>query len=1687
MERLRAGSPAFTFSSTEEEGTDQTPDSLHASRRKSEQAKPDLPMSDTTEAAVRLLRETSPTIDAVCRQLERQVDPDEAELVSAFAEIFFSRARPELLHARSSDALAHMALGAFRFLQQSRPDRVDVQVINPDIDNEGWYAPVTVLRTNISERPFIVDTIREFLHSQDLAIEHIIYPVLHVERAEDGTVVAVRPSRDGERRESLVHCEVPRVTDQGTLDFLHDQVAERLQDVVRATDDFHPMVDAVNNTVAELAERAQDLADRREEIREVQEFLRWLRDGAFVFLGYRGYDIVGEGDERAIVVEPGSGLGVLRNEAESQFAEPVPLSSMDPSLRQLVEGGPLLIISKTNATSTVHRMARMDYIGVKKLDRDGNVVGEHRFIGLFTSKAYAEPAESIPILRRKLQQILESAGVGEGSHDYKEIYTIFNSLPKQELFLTSAEEIAADVQLVLTSYNTEGVRATVREDPLHRGVSLMVILPREKFSGEVRKAIEEALVRRFHAEVLNYHLALGEGDQARLHFYLAVDPQRKELLQASEVEAVVRELTRSWADEVQRGLDRVRPPDEARRLARSYNEAVSAEYRAATRPEVAVLDILELEAMAADGRSVAISFATSEPGAGALAEGETATVLKLYLRGERLILSDFMPILENAGLRVIAVSPFEIGARDGSPDAVIYSFLVQDSHGRPLEIDETGTLLSQTILAVRAGDVTNDALNALVLEAGLAWREVDVLRAYASYAFQLGLVPSRLALPNALRAYPNIARVLFDLFRAKFDPEGPASDERERAVAEIRRFLDELLGGVTSLADDRALRRLILLVEATVRTNYYRNGGRSPTRRSGGVPYVSFKFACKKLREVVRTRLLYEVWVRSSRMEGVHLRGAKVARGGIRWSDRPDDFRTEILGLVNTQMVKNAVIVPAGSKGGFVPFRNFEDREAWAEEGKEQYRTLVRGLLDLTDNLDEKGEIVPPEGVVCWDDPDPYLVVAADKGTAKFSDVANAISEEYGFWLGDAFASGGSHGYDHKVVGITARGAWECVKRHFREIGKDIQNEPFTVVGIGDMSGDVFGNGMLLSRKIRLIAAFDHRHIFIDPDPDPERSWEERKRLFDLGRSSWEDYDTSLLSPGGMIVPRGSKSVELSAEARKALGLDEDPGPLDGEALIRAVLRAPVELLWNGGIGTYVKASTETHSDAGDASNDAVRVDATELRCTVVGEGGNLGFTQRARIEFALRGGRLNTDALDNSGGVDLSDREVNLKILLNHPVRAGRMSQDERNTLLEELTDDVARLVLRDNESQSRAVSLDALRARKNLDDFRDFMSALEKKGRLDRQAETLPTWEALEERLEEHGTGLTRPELSVLLAYAKLDLMASLLQSDLPDDEAARDYLVRYFPERALEAAGADALGLHRLRREIVASQLTNEVVDLMGATFVYRVARDTGRSPAEVVRAWLAGARFAEHHELVRRLSEAETAMQIPSKAAYRWFRGFASVLERTARWVLDNVASDRDVAELLRDHREALGELRRSFGEFVQGEERDAFESRVEEIEQLGVDPDFARALISLRFLDQLLEILSLSKESGVAPLAVGRAYYHVSERFRVPWLRQLVFEAAGDDRWEQRAAQALANEINRAHHRIVAGVLSRIAAGGEVAGATEALLAEAEQELSRFRSLLAEVEAEAGTISLAGLSVAVREMALLADRLTAAAA
>lgn len=1605
--------------------------------------------------------QTAVTADELCTHIRSLGRADEA-LACEFARAFVPRVPRSVLEERPVETLAAMVLGAWEFLRRARPDGVNVEVVDPA--SEGWDAPVSVIRTVVGDRPFIVDTLREYLNAENVTILHYVYPVLRVDRGPDGAITALGAEAAGSSLEALGHIEVSPLGDAARADHVRAEVGRRLADVVEATQDFRAMVDELERVRGAVAGYVRRFPDRAAEYGEYLEFLGWLREGNFVFLGYRAYEIVGAGGQAAIRVEPGSGLGILAGEEGSTYAAPRPLAELNPDLRGRLEGGPLVLVSKANREATVHRRARMDYVGVKRLDEQGNVAGEWRFLGLFTSQAFAQSPAGIPILRQKRRVVLDESGARPGSHDYKEIISTLDAMPKEELFQASAAQLRDEVNAVVSHLFSGDVRVVLRPDAFRGESGVMVILPRGRFSAEIRRDVAALLEERLGGEVRDQVLAMGEGDQARIHFYLAGRdgraPGAGEDLPAveRELEREIGLLVRSWTDLVEEQLAAAGDPD-ARRIAGAFGLAFGDDYVAATTPEAAMHDVARMREMLAAQESVSLLLRAPLEGE-VVAAG--ATMLRLYLAGERLVLSDFMPILEDHGVRVLEVDTFELDAVDSLPHLMVYSFHIQARGGEAID-PALYPALAESLLASRAGDAQRDPYAALTLAAGLRWREVDVVRTYGNYASQVGAVPSRLSPVRALLAYPNVPRLLVQLFHARFSPDQKAT---KGDVQAIRDALATELEQVSSLADDRALRRLMSLIDGTVRTNYFRHGGADPSFRSGGVPYISIKVRSADVDELKKTRLLYEVYVHSSRMEGVHLRGAPVSRGGIRWSDRHEDFRTEVMGLVQTQVVKNATIVPSGSKGGFITKRQFADRDPMMEEARQQYMTLMRGLLDLTDNLVD-GKVVPPPRVVRHDGDDPYLVVAADKGTAHLSDTANSVAAEYGFWLDDAFASGGSQGYDHKKEGITARGAWECVKRHFREMGTDIQTTPFTVAGIGDMSGDVFGNGMLLSPVIRLIAAFDHRHIFIDPNPDTARSFAERQRMFDLPRSSWADYDPAVMSEGAMLVPRASKEIEITPQARAALGLPDDVERLDGEGLVRAVLMAPVDLLWNGGIGTYVKDAEETNADAGDTTNDPVRVNADDLRCRVVGEGGNLGFTQKGRIAFAARGGKINTDALDNSAGVDMSDHEVNLKILLGSVVRAGELDEDGRNALLASMTDEVSRLVLRNNFGQSLAVSLDEARSKETLDDFTSFVQALAREGRLDPAAEGFPDAEELKTRARDK-LGLTRPNLAVLLAHAKLQAKAALLASSVPDDAATDDYLVDYFPADAVAAAGEGRLREHRLRREIVTTELVNDLGNLMGSSFLHRVSRDSGRGIAEVVRAWLVASRIAGAAEIRADFAAAEG--RFPSATVYRWLLGLARSLEQTTHWLLANTPADGDTSALIEEARAGLSALRGGFARFVAGEDRSVFLQRLGELQDLGVDRSMGERQLTLRFLPQLLEIVSAARAAGTEEVRTAKAFYAVSEKLGTARLREGMRAAAGDDPWERRYAQALGEDLTAAQRAVVGAVLR----DGEDPSRTLAALEKSHAaEFRSFRAMAAELQG--GNCPLAAYALAVRQL------------
>ena len=1560
------------------------------------------------------------------RRIRRRFGGD-AEAMVAFARDLFAREGER--YAAELDEADRLALVAssFRFFA-TMPQAVRCRCWTPTFAADGWDSPYTIVESHLTDRPFIVDTLRELLHERRISVRHLVHPIYWAERDASGALLRLRSADPGVQRESFVHCAIDRLG-EAEVAALEREVGERLEHVFVATEDYRAMRQKLEAVRHELAAPSAALVGPAA-VGEIREFLGWLADGNFVFLGYARYAREAHPAEGGRRLDGASALGILRIPSLAEAVERLDLAQDDrPPDRESP-----FVVTRSAVESPVHRAARMEVIVVRRLDAEGHSAGEHRFLGLFTSKAYAEVPAEVPVLRDKLRQVLVTEQALPESHDFREIESIFNAMPKAELLMLGADEIRAEIRTVRSMSVGEGVRVRLR--PHGTGFWVTVILPRDRFSTQIRRDVEELLAAQLGGGVVDYQLTIGEGEQARLHFYVA-DARAARPPRAEELEKWIGERVRSWEDRLRARLVAEHRGSRGRELAARYVSLFPPQYQATTEIPAALNDVRHIETLGGPG-AVAV-----ELGNAVGADADRFNLLRLYFRGEGIVLSDFLPVLENLGLRVFGEDSVVLG--HGEDRIVLYRFLVQDHHERRLDVRAVGPRIAPAILAVHGGRAENDSLNQLVVDAGLGWREVDLLRTYRNLAFQAGAAPSQPALNDVLIRRPAAARALFELFVARFDPK---AGDREALSSAARQRVDEALEHTDTAVEDRMLRRLQALVENTLRTNFFR-----PERAEH--PFLCVKVRSEAIDFFPKPRPFCEIYVHSARMEGLHLRGGRVARGGIRWSDRADDFRTEILGLMKTQMVKNAVIVPTGSKGGFVVKRPKPGDEGVAEV-RECYATLMRGLLELTDNV-VRGANVPPSQVVRHDGDDPYLVVAADKGTATFSDLANSIAAEYQFWLGDAFASGGSHGYDHKKEGITARGAWECVARHFRELGRDLRNDPVEVVGIGDMSGDVFGNGMLLSPNVRLRAAFNHAHVFLDPTPDPERSFRERKRLFALPRSGWSDYDPKLLSAGGAIVSRNAKAARLSAEVRAMLGVEAER--LDGEGLVRAVLGMKTDLLFNGGIGTYVRAGGESPAEVGDPGNDSVRRTAREVGTAVVGEGGNLGFTQRARVEFALHGGRINTDAIDNSAGVDLSDHEVNLKILFQPLLESGELSLAQRNRMLTEVKAEVVAHVLAHNTAQGLLLSLDQLRSTTRLVEFRDQTADLERMGSLDRGLEALPDREALRQRRGRF-RGLTRPELAVLAAYSKLALKRELVDSPWIDDPTFERYLFGYFPARILERF-PQAVRSHRLRKEIIATELANQTVDRLGSTFAQRMQRDTASDSPTAVASLVAVLGITEAERVFDALATSPLRTEDAYALALRW----EAAVESACKRVMGMLDRPGALGERAAGWRRSVTEL----ADLAPGAEADA---EVDRLESLGLGAGIARSLCALEALPHQLEIVRAAAEEAIPLADAAFLYGRVAERLGFAALEPWFAAVPGDDRWEKRAAEALREDLSAAHRRLTARIhaLSR----GDLAARLRAFVAAHEGRIGPLRAS-AEDLVSRHQVSVAAMVVFVREV------------
>jgi glutamate dehydrogenase len=1578
--------------------------------------------------------------DDVMAEICARVSPSDPAGAQAFVHTYFEQLGDDDLATWTTDELARAALEHWHFGSRRGPRETLVRVHTP----EHGHTSIDVV---IDDMAFLVDSLTMALDRRSLGVHLVVHPILRVRRAADGTLLGIATgdtaadaapgaNGDGETTalESWTHIEIDRETSPDILESVRADLLTVLDDVRAATDDWNPMLDAVTRVERELG--ALSVPAAADEVAEAKALLQWLAGEHFAFLGYREYELT-PADE--LVPVAGTGLGLLRKKPVKPSRS---FASLPPAVRAKARDATLLVLTKANARSRVHRPTHLDYVGIKRFDAAGNVVGEHRFIGVYASTAYTSSPFDIPVVRRKVAAVLAKADFLPTSHDQKDLVQILETYPRDDLFQIGVDDLFEYATGILRLQERRRVRLFVHHEPYGRFVSCLVFIPRDRYTTQVREHIARILLEAYATDEYQWNTRLSESALARLHYVLHLDQTAKtqNRVDVAALERSVAGAARAWVDDLRDALVAARGEEPGLDTLRIWSDAFPGAYQYDFDAAEAMSDLPILEQLD-ENRSLSAR----------LTIGTGHLDLKLYGCGTQPSLSDVLPRLTNMGLVVDDEHPYEVRPRNLVPRWMKW-FRLHAPEGTTVD-PASLRLFEEALLAVVDGRAEDDRFNRLVLTAGLSWREVALLRAYCRYLRQTSTRFSLTYIEDALSLHTEIARRLVELFVARLDPwearpdADAAADKSEQLSADVRAALD----AVTSLDEDRILRALLHLVLATLRTNWFRDAD-----AAGNPPLcVALKFDPTAIPDLPLPRPVFEIFVYSPRVEGVHLRAGRVARGGIRWSDRREDFRTEVLGLMKAQRVKNTVIVPAGAKGGFFVKRPPTDPAQLRVEVEACYRLFIGALLDVTDNLVE-GKIVPPEHVVRHDGDDPYLVVAADKGTASFSDVANEIALSRGFWLGDAFASGGKHGYDHKAMGITARGAWESVRRHFRHLDLHPDRDDFTVAGIGDMSGDVFGNAMLLSHHIRLVAAFDHRHVFLDPDPDAAVSFRERARLFALPRSSWADYDQQLLSAGGGVYARTLKSIAITPEVRARLAIADGVDALTPAEMIRAILLAPVDLLYNGGIGTYVKASTETNAAVGDKANDLVRVDGEALRCRSLVEGGNLGVTQDGRVEYALGGGRINTDAIDNSAGVDTSDHEVNIKIVLDGAVHDGELGEDDRNALLVAMTDEVASLVLRDNYRQNRALDNGGAQAVIMEGVHERFMHALESAGHLDRDVERLPTDEQLTER-QRNGLGLTAPELAVLLAYAKIALEEELLDSDLPDDSDFMPELVRAFPS-AVRERFLERIRAHTLRREITATGLVNGVVNRAGTTFAFRIAEETGARASDTVRAHEAARAIFDQDALWHDIEALDDAIGVDVQTEL--YLASRRLVERGARWLLRNRPQPLPVAKTVAFFAVPVARLTAMATSAPRAEELAA------QYTARGVPVDLARRIAALDHLPRALDVAELADAHDVEVEVVAAVYDEVGTQLRFDWLGDRIVDLARADRWDGLARNALREDAAAQFRRIVDAVLT--------AGSYDAWTEPRATIVARVLALLDEIRAHA-VFDVATLSVALREL------------
>jgi glutamate dehydrogenase len=1598
----------------------------------------------------------SKLIERVLAHVAKKVDAKEAPLVSAFIHIYYQSVAEEDLLERSPQDLFGAAYAHWRFAQHREPNQPVIRVYNPSLQRDGWRSTHTICEVVNDDMPFLVDSLTMALGKHNLGIHLTIHPIVAVTRGKDGRIRRVQPAASAPaeaRLESFLHMEIDRQTDAALLAQLEADVATAMADVRAAVGDWHAMQAKAEELAAGLDPDALPLS--RGEVEEGAEFLRWLAANHFTFLGYREYDLVREKSEDVLRIVPDSGLGILRDTGPGKVSKSFLVLPKD--VRRRARAKELLIITKANSIATVHRPGYMDYIGIKRFNSAGDVIGECRFLGLFTSSAYSLTARAVPLLRHKVDTVLKRSGLPPASHGGKALLHILETLPRDELFQSSVDDLYEIGTGVLQLQERQRVKLFMRRDAFGRFYSCLIYVPRDRYTTQVRERIQSILYENLHGESVESAVQLSESRLARVHIIVRTTPWQFPKFDQRKIEEQLVLAVRSWQDQLNDALIEKFGEEQGVKLYHRYGEHFHTSYQEDVKPKAAAYDVEQIDALK-DDNSLRMSLyrPTYNP--------KSLLRFKVFRREQPIPISTALPMLENMGMNVISERPYQMELAD---ETLIWIQDFEMIYARRADIDpeEVKGIFQDAFAQIWSGNVENDGFNKLVLAAGLTWRETALLRAYCKYLLQTGAPFSQAYMEQALANNADIAKCMIELFEIRFDPAG-VDKTREARAKECIATLKQKLDSVSSLDDDRILRNFVTMIEATLRTNYFQTDKKRPK------PYMSFKLDPAKIPELPLPRPMFEIFVYSSRFEAVHLRGGKVARGGIRWSDRREDFRTEVLGLMKAQMVKNTVIVPVGSKGGFVVKRPPADRDKLMQEVGACYQNFMRGMLDLTDNL-AGGKVVPPRDVVRRDPDDPYLVVAADKGTATFSDIANGVAAEYDYWLGDAFASGGSAGYDHKKMGITARGAWESVKRHFREMGIDTQTTDFTAVGIGDMAGDVFGNGMLLSRHIKLVAAFNHMHIFLDPNPDTEKSFEERQRLFNLPRSTWADYDAATISNGGGVWPRSAKHIPISPEMRVVLGIEAEE--LTPQETIRAILKAPVDLLWNGGIGTYVKAASETNAEVGDRANDALRINGKDLRCRVVGEGGNLGMTQLGRIEYALASGRLNTDFVDNSAGVDTSDHEVNIKILLNMAL-GENFTIKQRNKLLATMTDEIAALVLRNNYLQSQAITVAESQAADRIEEHAYLIRLLERSGALNRALEFLPGEEELTSR-RAASRGLMRPEIAVLLAYSKITIYNALIESDVAQDAYLGKELESYFPT-PLRKDYKKLMVKHRLCREIIATAITNSIVNRMGPTFAHRLREETGANMSMVARAYTIARETYDMRGIWTDIEALDN--EVPAAVQTAMITRTARLLRHATRWLLDHMRRRLDIAARVAELAPGLRTLMEHVEDILPAQELEDFTKAQDKFLAVGVPKALARKIAALDPLYAAMDIIDVAAESGLGVETAARAYFKLGARLQINWLHEQVEQLQAHGHWQAVARGSLREDLYTQQRRLTAQVLAGFGKNDDIDRCLEKWIDAHHDIVNHTQRVIGDMKTTAGSLDFPTLSVALQEIRKLAQ-------